>query len=105
MKGNEAFEDYLADHLARHSSRINRVSAIAGDLIIVGSVLAGAVTRRPKVAAWGSLLGSAVFVSGHIVEGNLPSELEQFRRHPIWAARGDAQMLKLMLKRSSQPAA
>jgi hypothetical protein len=82
-----SYEQFAAEHRAQHLHPFNRWCAVGNYLLVPAGV--ALLLRRPKPAAVLFGTSAAITAAGHIVEGNLPRNLEILVRHPIWAARAD----------------
>jgi len=88
----QSFEDYQAQLLLRHTNGTTRTLSTLGDVIMVGGLAAGALTKRAPVAVMGVTAGFAIAATAHLFQpGTLRDEIASIIRHPIWAVMAESQ--------------
>ena len=83
-----SYREFLAEQGPQHVHPVNRWCAVFGNPLLVGGPVLMLLGRR-RSGAIVAASGSAIVVSGHLVEGNLLANVRAFFRHPIWSLRDD----------------
>ena len=91
---SESFSDYRDGLLHRHENPVTSALSTAGDVVILGGLAAGVVTRRVRVGVIGVMVGAAIAVVAHLFQpGTVRDEIAAVFRHPIWAVRAEGQRI------------
>ncbi len=84
-----SFEEFWPFYVSEHANPSNRALHFVGSTLVLGSLAAGLLTRRPRFFLAMPLLGYGFAWVGHfLVEGNRPATF----KYPLWSLRGDAVM-------------
>jgi hypothetical protein len=95
-----SFQHYLSDFAARHRHPANRTFSFVGDHLVIAGVALALFPRVRNLALLLTGSGIALILAGHLVfDRNLSDELRDITRHPLWAARADARMIRAMYRR------
>jgi hypothetical protein len=80
------FDDFWPHYVREHAHPTNRALHFVGTTLVIGSVAAGLLTRRPGFFLAAPVFGYGFAWVGHfLVEGNRPATFT----HPLWSLRGD----------------
>jgi len=92
---SESFSTFREQYLRRHENPVNSALHTVADVVEVGSLVAGVVTRRIRVGVIGYTVAFAIGTVGHLVfqPGTLRDDLVAALRHPIWAVRAEGQRI------------
>jgi hypothetical protein len=91
---SESFSAFREQYLSRHENPVNSALHTVADVVEVGGLAAGVVTRRIRVALIGDTVGFAIATVGHLFQpGTLQDDLVEDFRHPIWAVRAEGQRI------------
>lgn len=90
MRVSDSYSEFEADLIARHHHPMTSTLSTAGDLFLIGSLIAVSIGRRNRIgmALAGTGLDSAVVA--HLFQpGTLKDELHAIVSHPLWAAKAE----------------
>jgi hypothetical protein len=92
---SESFSAFREQYLRRHENPVNSALHTVADVVEVGGLIAGVVTRRLRVVVIGYTVAFAIGTAGHLFfqPGTLRDDLVQGFRHPIWAVRAEGQRI------------
>ena len=92
---SESFSAFREQYLSRHENPVNSALHTVADVVEVGGLVAGVVTRRVRVGVIiGYTVGFAIGAVGHLFQpGTLRDDLVLGFRHPIWAVRAEGQRI------------
>ncbi|MEY2430341.1 MAG: hypothetical protein QOC92_66 [Acidimicrobiaceae bacterium] len=86
----ETYEEFRRRLLERHQKNATSALSTAGDVVMVGGLALGLVTRQARVAIAGVALGLGVAAFAHVFQpGTLGDEVGAILRHPLWAVRAE----------------
>jgi hypothetical protein len=92
--------------LRRHENPVNSALHTVADVVAVGGLVAGVVTRRIRVVVIGDIVGFAIGTLGHLFQpGTLRDDLVADFRHPIWYVRAEGQRIFARPTQSAAPRA
>jgi hypothetical protein len=81
-----SFAEFWPFYVSEHSNETNRALHLVGTTLVIGSVAAGLLTRRPGFFLAAPVLGYGFAWVGHfVVEGNRPATFT----YPLWSLRAD----------------
>jgi len=83
-----SFDEFQAEHRGEHLTAFNRWCVAVDNAVIILSTVP-LMSRRWRSGTTAILVGGAITAVGHIAEGNLPRDLRDLARHPIWSVRAD----------------
>ncbi|MDT5185205.1 MAG: hypothetical protein QOJ20_2583 [Mycobacterium sp.] len=87
---SESFTAYRDRLLSRHENSVTNALSTAGDVVMLGGVVAAVVTRRVGVGVIGVASGAALAAAAHLFQpGTLREEITAILRHPVWAVRAE----------------
>jgi hypothetical protein len=90
----ESFDTYRDALLSRHENAVTSVLATVGDVVFLGGLGAGVVTRLVGVGVWGGAVGLGIIVGAHFFQpGTVRPEIAAVLRHPVWALRAESQRI------------
>ena len=93
---SESFSAFREQYLSRHENPVNSALHTVADVVEVGCLAAGVVTRRIRVVVIGYTVAFAIGTVGHLFQpGTLRDDFVADFRHPIWAVRAEGQHLLL----------
>jgi hypothetical protein len=92
---SESFSAFREQYLRRHENAVNSALHTVADVVEIGGLIAGAVTRRLRVGMFAYTVAFAIGTVRHLFfqPGTLRDDLVQGFRHPIWAARAEGQRI------------
>ena len=91
---SESFSAFREQYLSRHENPVNSALHTVADVVIVGGLAAGVVTRRLRFVVFGDTVAFAIATVGHLFQpGTLRDELAGLFRHPIWYVRAEGQRI------------
>ncbi len=91
---SESFSAFRAQYLRCHENPVNSALHTVADVVEVGGLIAGVVTRRLRVGVFAYTVAFAIGTVGHLFQpGTLRDDLVQGFRHPIWAVRAEGQRI------------
>lgn len=89
-----SYEEFWPYYVRAHSKRTTRLFHAAGTTAAVASLLAFAVTGRPRYLLAAPVVGYApAWYSHFFIEGNVPATFG----NPLWSLRGDFEMVYRMI--------
>jgi hypothetical protein len=89
---SESFSAYRERMLSRHQNSVTSALSTIDDVVVLGAVAAGAITRRPLVGVIGVTAGFTITALAHLFQpGTLKEEVVENLRHPLWATRCEMQ--------------
>ena len=92
---SESFSAFREQYLSRHENPVNSALHTVADVVEVGGLAAGVVTRRIRVVVIGDTVAFAIGTVGHLFQpGTLRDDFVADFRHPIWVrpSRGPAHL-------------
>ena len=82
---SESFSAFREQYLQRHENPVNSALHTVADVVEVGGLIAGVVTRRIRVGVIGYTVAFAIGTVGHLFQPRtLRDDLVQGFRHPVW---------------------
>jgi hypothetical protein len=91
---SESFSAFREQYLSRHENPVNSALHTVADVVDVGGLVAGVVTRRIRVVVIGDIVAFAIGTVGHLFQpGTLRDDFVAGFRHPIWAVRAEGDRL------------
>ena len=91
---SESFSVFCEQYLRRHENPVNSALHTVADVVAVGGLAAGVVTRRIRVVVIGDIVGFAIGTVGHLFQpGTLRDDIVADFRHPIWYVRAEGQRI------------
>ena len=103
---SESFSVFREQYLSRHENPVNSALHTVADVVAVGGLVAGVVTRRIRVVVIGDIVGFAIGTVGHLFQpGTLRDDLVADFRHPIWYVRAEGQRIFARPTQSAAPRA
>ena len=91
---SESFSAFREQYLSRHENPVNSALHTVADVVAVGGLAAGVVTRRIRVGVIGDTVAFAIGTVGHLFQpGTLRDDFVADFRHPIWSVRAEGQRI------------
>jgi hypothetical protein len=92
---SESFSAFREQYLRRHENPVNSALHTVADVVAVGGLAAGVITRRIRVVVIGDTVAFAIATVGHLFfqPGTLRDDLAADFRHPIWYVRAEGQRI------------
>ena len=91
---SESFSAFRAQYSRRHENPVNSALHTVADVVEVGGLITGVVTRRLRVGVFAHRVAFAIGTLGHLFQpGTLRDDSVRGFRHPIWAVRAEGQRI------------
>ena len=90
---SESFSAFREQYLSRHENPVNSALHTVADVVEVGGLAAGVVTRRIRLVVIGYTVAFAIGTVGHLFQPGTVRDLVAGFRHPIWAVRAEGQRI------------
>jgi hypothetical protein len=91
---SESFSAFREELLHRHENPATSALSTVADVVLVGGLAAGVVTRRVRVGVIGFVVSALIAAAAHLFQpGTLRDEFAAVFRHPMWTARAEGQRI------------